>query len=103
MPSCFQLFRKGEKEPVVLQIVDEEICKRFKVEVHPKQWHHGWYNHIGFFLATGKDFEWIKKDCLNAAAKAKDVEDSMHWGHMYSIAVFLESNFDTNAWYEVKK
>lgn len=62
MPNCFQLTRKSSPEtgPVVLQIVDAEMCQYFGVQCDPKYWFRSWYSTIGFGLATGDTFETLR-------------------------------------------
>ena len=51
MPRCFQLLRDGVA--VALIDVDEEMCRHFGAECHESRWFAGWYDFIGFGLATG--------------------------------------------------
>jgi hypothetical protein len=58
MPNCFQLCRDGQA--VALQQIDEEMCNHFNAPCDPVRWFRGWYDFIGFDLATGRDFAQIR-------------------------------------------
>jgi len=91
MPSCFQLIKRGETEPSILQDVDVEMWNHFKGG-EPKgndQWYHNWYNNIGLSLATGQSFSDI----------AKGYADSPK---MLNIVEYLEERYTTYAWREFK-
>jgi len=102
--NCFQLTRKGEKEPTDLQLVDEELCNVFGQPVDKKYWMplfkvtepertcYNWYDIIGLGLACGRSFEFIK-NTLGAQG-----EDDI--GH--KVCDYLDQNFTTNAWCERK-
>lgn len=89
MPNCFQLIRKTEpdKSVVKLQQIDEEICAHMEVPVDPDEWVGNWYNTIGFCLAMGKDFAWIRE-------RAVDEQE-------LKIINFLDANFIPDAWTEI--
>lgn len=96
MPNCFQLFKKGSKQPEVLQVVDSAICEHFNTPCDTVNWHHGWYDYIGFMLAMGKDWQWLKDDLRD------NPWDEKGSAHMRDIVDFLESNYTTSAWYETR-
>lgn len=92
MPACFNLTRKGEKEPAVLQAVDEELCAHLGVEVHPKWWVEGWYDFIGFLVATGSP--------LGGEELRKKVEE-LNDPAMTKILAYLEEHFTSDNWTEI--
>lgn len=51
MPNCFQLFRKGQSTPEVLQEVDAALCAHLGLPVDPVNWCRNWYHVIGFLIA----------------------------------------------------
>lgn len=55
MPNCFQIFRKGSRDPLKLVVVDEELCSHFGVQPHPKFWFQNWPDIIGYNIATVND------------------------------------------------
>ncbi len=89
MANCFQLFRKGETEPMSLVKVDEEICRHFNAPVDPEKWFHNWYNTIGFCCAMGKTWD--------------EIREVMETPMSIAIVDFLEANFTTTAWYSPGK
>lgn len=93
MPNCFSLTRKSEpgSGPVSLIQIDEEICKHLNVEHDPVKYYKDWHDNIGFALACGRDFAWIRY----AYATYYDVE----W---LPIIDYLDANFKPNIWYEHK-
>lgn len=104
MPNCFQLTRKGETKPVVLQALDEELCKHFQAECHPKWWYNAWYDCIGFMLATGKTFDQIEV-LLNGW-----IAEAIHKGshnlaeadrRMREINSYLREHYTSDAWAEI--
>ena len=102
MPNCFSLTRKSDLEagPVVLQVIDEEMCKHFGVPCDPKIYHAYWYQTIGFSLACGKTFEDIRDDVRSQIANATDILHNLQDLHQIAICDWLEANFTTNAWAE---
>jgi hypothetical protein len=94
MPNCFSLTKKGETEPMRLVKVDEAICHEFGWDVHPTQWAYGWYNCIGFAIATGKPL---------GSQELRDEIASMPYmpEALLVILDFLEREFTDNAWVEV--
>lgn len=87
MPSCFQLTRDGAAVP--LNQVDEEMCRYFNAACHPTRYFEGWYDTIGFFLATGKTFDQIRVIFADVPSLVK-------------IADWLEASFTPDHWYELK-
>lgn len=102
MPNCFQLTLKGHKEASMLQDVDAHICQHFNTPCHEKHWHHGWYNYIGFMIAMGKTFEWLRRDMDWGILSYPDyvsMTQGYEW-HMRDIIDFLDQNYTTDAWCE---
>jgi len=90
MPNCFRLIRAGEA--VLLQQVDEEMCRHFGEPCHPKLWFRSWYDCIGFDLAMGRSF-----------AEVKEIYAGPAWvdSGLLPVAEWLEANFTVEAWYEM--
>ena len=87
MPNCFQLYRKGEAEPTVLQNIDNELWLKFTGSI-PKQndtWYFNWYSSIGLMLSCGKDFNDIREILSR---------------EMEPIIDYLDCNYTSQAWYE---
>lgn len=97
MPNCFQLFRKGEKEPAILQKVDDELRVAFEQPPDPENWLGGWYNYIGLCLAVGNSFEEIIADFDQRVAN----DPTDYWAKdMADIARWLNEHYTSDAWYE---
>ncbi len=108
MPNCFQLTRKGEREPTALQAINAELCAAFNEPCNPVDWFHGWYNYIGFCLAMGKTFEWLKAEChkfsLEKSTDGSPEANGQHaayWLKMLAIAEWLDEHFTADAWAEI--
>lgn len=107
MPNCFQLIRKSkiEEGPVLLSEIDEELCKELGYECHPTNWLFGWFNDIGFWIATGRTWEQIRIDYKNRieeALKKEDKEYADFISVLIKILDYLELNFIYRAWWERK-
>lgn len=94
MPNCFRLTRKGEREPIALQKLDEELCGLLGESVHPKFWVIGWYAVIGFAIATGK-----KLGSTELREYVADMPEETE--RLLKILDYLEENFTDEAWVEV--
>ena len=108
MPVCFQLFRKdgSSREPLVLQDVDEEICKHFEVPCDPVKWVCGWFDSIGFRLACGKSFAQIREEFGRYVEeeKAEGNEDHVRlYVDLGNIAEFMEGQYSTSSFYSPYK
>lgn len=88
MPACFQLTRKGEREPAILQSVDNAMREHFGAEPSETAWYERWYDTIGLGLALGHSFERLKTEFFPNKAAIID---------------WLEANYTTDAWHEVGK
>ena len=101
MPNCFQLMRKAEPKAgaVVLQKVDEEICRHFGARVDQERWYYGWYDDIGFRLALGRNWEQIKAEFTGLVQK--ETKYKAVYERLLAITEYLEQNFVTDTWAEV--
>jgi hypothetical protein len=105
MPNRFSLTRRSALAdgPVSLQQIDKEICEHFFLPCSEEEWHHGWYNYIGFHLAMGWSFERLGQDIEGEILCAKDRSAINYWGHMQDILNWLAANFTPDAWAEIGK
>jgi hypothetical protein len=89
MPNCFQLYKKGEEEPSILQDVDNDLWLKFEGSIpEPNdKWYQNWYNTVGLLLAMGESFDQIKE---NASIE------------MYVVVSYLERIYTHSAWYSHK-
>ncbi len=93
MPNCFQLRKKGEKEPSTFQDIDEEICKHLGVTPDPVKYHCGWYDLIGWRLAIGNEFPAIIKEF-------KGEPEDPYYVKLTKIAEWLNEHYTSSAWAE---
>lgn len=87
MPACFQLTRKGDTSPAMLEDIDRAVCQRFPEDFTYSATNYGpWYEYIGFMLALGKSFD--------------EILDKLQMGRMHRVTAFLAENYTNDAWYE---
>lgn len=104
MPNCFQLFRKGVAEPMILQKVDDEMRVAFGAPADDKHWFNGWYDYIGFLCALGKSWDEIRADNLDGLKSWPDDPDyAKHVELNARIIDWLDANFTTSSWAEIGK
>lgn len=103
MPSCFQLYPKGEKEPKILQHIDDEMRVHFEVPPDPDHWLGNWYDTIGFRLALGKSFEQIREQFKEYVeeerVKGNPTRGVEFYEALLSILDYLEERYSTNSFY----
>lgn len=92
MTLCIQLVKKDRKTPSRMSMVDADICRHFNAEVNSKFYHEGWYDIIGYLLATGRTFEEVR-------ARLVELEFSQR---LIDICDFLSENYIAQAWWETK-
>ncbi len=91
MPNCFQLLR--DNVPVTLNAIDEELCRHFGADCHPKRYYKDWHDIIGYGLAKGHTFDEIKNSLT-----ASGYDDALT---LVQIAEWLESHFTVRSWVEI--
>ncbi len=87
MAANIQFIRIGENNPIILNRLDEEICRAVGDEIHPLNWCRNWYNVIALDLAMGNSFKEVKNK----------VEE---WGYfeLSPVIDYIEKNFRVNCW-----
>ena len=85
MPACFQLTKRGEKEPSTLHDVDRVICEKLGIECSEKKWAFGWYSIIGLLFAMGKTFD--------------EVREVLGSSELLLVLDVLEENYTVNSWH----
>ena len=88
MPNCFTLTRKGASAPSKFADIDNELCAHLGVQPDPIRYYQGWYDCIGFALAIGKTWDWMRKEW------AEDTE-------LLPIIDYLEAHYVSDAWAEI--
>lgn len=91
MPNCFQLINKETGKPELPQVVDQKMCEFFGEPVDDVQWFREWYNWVGFALACGRDFDYLRQQQVEMGND--DFVQLIDW---------LELNYTSDAWYEAK-
>ncbi len=96
MPNCFSLTRKSAPEagPVSLSAVDEELCAHLGTPVHPTEYVHYWFDHIGFALACGRTLPELRERYAKAFNEEGDPFDKA----LLDIAYYLDTHFAADAW-----
>ena len=87
MPNCFSLTKNGESQPTQLQAVDDEMREFFGEPADSKCWLWGWYDVIGFSLACGRDWTWIREAFFEDPELVKVVD-------------YLSVNYTADSWYQ---
>lgn len=109
MPNCFQLYRKGDPsaEAVLLHTVDEEMCQHFQVPVSKENWCGDWYNLIGYELAAGRDWNYIRQELAIRTSESIAAEGKGGYGSieyymaMTDVVDWMEENFGYRNWVEI--
>ena len=94
MPACFQLTKKGATEPTSLNAIDEEICNFLREPIHPKHYVIGWYDVIGFAIATGKPLG--SKELRDYVADMPQETE-----RLLQVLDFLEQHYTSDSWREI--
>ena len=106
MPNYFELARKSNPEagPVVLQELDEELCKHFGVPCDAKRYLGGWYDSIGLSLAMGDTFEEIIAYYRTTVVKYHDdAEFKQAYSDLIQIAEYIQLHFISHCGYSHTK
>jgi len=105
MPNCFQLTRRGETVPASLAQVDSAICQALELTWDPKHWAYGWYDYIGFKLASGRTFQQITDDIRAFIIKDRTKPDAAEWLEIDYVLLrinhFLLENYQSDCWVEI--
>ena len=87
MPNCFSLTKNGESQPAQLQAVDDEMREFFGEPADSKRWLWNWYDVIGFSLACGRDWAWIREAFFEDPELVKVVD-------------YLSASYKADSWYQ---
>lgn len=80
MAVYFELHREGR--PVKFSTIDDEMCEALGVDCDPVNYYKNWYDTIGFALACGRDWNWIRET----------------YEHKTDVVDFLQNNFTVNSY-----
>lgn len=97
MAIYFQLTRIGSREPSTFQTIDCAICQSLGLPWDNIRYVEGWYDVIGFMLASGKTFAQIT-DYLNERVTNGPVDWSDGYRNLLRINHYLLENYSTEAW-----
>lgn len=102
MPNFFQLSKKTSAEfiPVAFQDIDVELCELLKIPVDKVKYCYGWYDAIGFRIATGKTMGEIKAEFIEYANEDKG---EGYYEIMLKIIAYLDENYTSSAWARIGK
>ena len=82
--NCFQLLDKETGQAMDLNVVDEELCAHFGIEVDPKYWYRSWYDIVGLGLSMGQNWDTL----LERIPEYRDIIE------------FMRERYDVRAWAE---
>ena len=106
MAYYFQLFRKlpngeTENDATSLSQIDREICEEFDLPLHPKLYVNGWFDVIGFGLATGKTWDDIRANTNKQIASTEAFDLECRESDLLTLRIvdFLEARFSPNCWF----
>jgi hypothetical protein len=89
MPNFFALSRTDDpsKTPIRFVDIDEELCSVLGVQPDPVLYYHGWYDFIGFGLATGRTWPELRAITIETGDEV-----------MTTIVDYLSSRYTPDAW-----
>lgn len=98
MAVHFQLIRKTASEvgPVNLVDLDAEIAREFGDEPDDVRYYYGWFDSIGWRLASGRTWDEIR-----AALQPSEIDDEEYCAvlsRLREIATWLEERFEVVCW-----
>lgn len=106
MPNYYALTRKSAPDAgyVTFIAIDEEMCAHFEVTPHPVNWYCDWENVVGFALACGRTFQYIR-DEIEKHAYRDPVTNQLYDEDVRLIEVieWLDDNFTVEAWARIGK
>jgi len=84
MAAYFQMFPLGSTDAESFQDIDDKMCAHFGVPPDPKWYYKGWYDTIGFALAMGKSWDWMRE----------------HYSEgLHPVIEYLETRYRAENWY----
>lgn len=99
MAYYFQLTRLGSRSPSTFQSIDNAICQHTGLPWDDHRYCCGWYDIIGFSLASGKSFAEITDYLREKADNPEWPEWQEGYRNLLRINHFLMENYTTDAWY----
>lgn len=90
MAVYFQLFAKGSETPAKFSQIDDAIRAHFGAEPSDTEYFCGWYDIIGYLLATGRDFETVHRYLV----------DQEFDPILPKICEFMAENYSANSWFQ---
>ena len=104
MPNCFQLRKKGEKEPSTFYSIDEALCAHLGVKPQTTRWYANWRNSIGLGLACGwtLDSPEMLAECERQDVIEREIDPDRP-ELLVLVLKFLQEYYASDAWYERKK
>ncbi len=110
MPQCFCLTRKGAEKPTPLNTIDAELCDLLGVPVHPQHYVAGWFDSIGYLIASGRKLgslelwakldEWTEPD-FDSDSKERFNRQVQRREHLFLCLMHLEEHYTDDAWVEI--
>jgi hypothetical protein len=106
MAVYFNLTRKSAPEagPVVLNVVDAEICTLVGQSVHKTRYCLGWFDAIGFWLASGENWAQVRerhtrwRGETEGLSAENEAAHNAYYDGLAKILDWLETNFTVECW-----
>lgn len=95
---------KATGQVATLHEVDKLLRQHLGCEVHPENWVMGWYDSIGFLIAT-KTERFLGSEELRTKVSewfGPEYDHSKSAAELNKILKFLEENYTSDSWYSYK-
>lgn len=79
--------------------VDNEMCKHFGVEPDDTNWFRNWENELGYWLASGRDWTWLRTYFSGEQVTEKRIRPlKKGYPEMLEVINYLEENYSVISW-----
>ncbi len=99
MAAYFQLYRRGESEPVDLNELDETLCGLLNVEPDPKRYVVMWFDLIGYPIAA-HGYRLGSEALHQRTVEVIRGADESFTDDVLKVLRYLEENFTDRSWHQ---
>jgi hypothetical protein len=106
MAANFQLINKVTGQAGYFNAIDEEICAAFGWPMDEENYIFGWYNAIGWRVATGNSLDQVRSIFIGYIIEAllkNDYKQVRYYTTVIGILNYLTQHYTTDSWYTVGK